>query len=155
MIERNPDNGYYDWVSTPTLESGPGIYGRGKCISLRSSRVGKTYVAVALMREKISGDNEAIFTHPDGVTKVYVPAYPRMISVPDLLLEIRECFSGRTGDSESSLIEKYAGKKCLILDDLGVEQWQKMPVRIPGPLLIIINPCAVDPSLSWCGDNGA
>ena len=122
MIERNPDNGYYDWVSTPTLESGPGIYGRGKCISLRSSRVGKTYVAVALMREKISGDNEAIFTHPDGVTKVYVPAYPRMISVPDLLLEIRECFSGRTGDSESSLIEKYAGKKCLILDDLGVEK---------------------------------
>ncbi len=84
--------------------------------------VGKTHIAAALMREKISGDNEATFMYPDGITKAYVPAYPRMIAVPDLLLEIRECFGGRMGESESGLIEKYAGKRCLILDDLGAEK---------------------------------
>jgi len=84
--------------------------------------IGKTHIASALMREKISGDNEATFTHPGGITMTYIPVYPRMISIPDLLLEIRECFGGRTGESEWELIEKYAGKKCLILDDLGVEK---------------------------------
>jgi DNA replication protein DnaC len=84
--------------------------------------VGKTHIAATVMREMISSDNEKIFTYPGGLTSIYKPTYPRMISVPDLLLEIRECFTGRTMESESSLIEKYAGKKCLILDDLGVEK---------------------------------
>jgi len=59
----------------------------------------------------------------------YLPSYPKMISVPDLLLEIRECFSGRTGDSESSLIEKYTGRKCLILDDLGPEKSSEWSIQ--------------------------
>ena len=88
--------------------------------------VGKTHIVVALMREKIAEDNEKRITYPANETeypvRYYCPTYPRMISVPDLLLEIRECFSGRTGEGESALIEKYAGSRCLIMDDLGVEK---------------------------------
>jgi DNA replication protein DnaC len=84
------------------------------------------------MREKISTDNETIYHPGNGggsTVTYYLPSYPRMISVPDLLLEIRECFSGRTGDSESSLIEKYTGRKCLILDDLGPEKSSEWSIQ--------------------------
>lgn len=88
--------------------------------------VGKTHIAAALMREQIAEDNQKIITYPANETeypvRYYSPTYPRMISVPDLLLEIRECFNGRKGEGESGLIEKYAGSRCLILDDLGVEK---------------------------------
>jgi DNA replication protein DnaC len=83
--------------------------------------VGKTHIAVALMREMIVSDNEKIIVHP-GLLKYYLPTYPKMATVPDLLLEIRECFNTRSDETEKSLIEKYAGKKCLVLDDLGPEK---------------------------------
>jgi DNA replication protein DnaC len=51
------------------------------------------------------------------------------ISVPDLLLEIRECFNGRTGEGKWGLIEKYAGSRCLIMDDLGVEKTSKWSMQ--------------------------
>jgi DNA replication protein DnaC len=85
--------------------------------------VGKTHIAAALMREAITGDNKKYFHRPDGrVAAVYLPNYPEMISVPNLLLQIRETFHGRTGEDEGSLISKYGSKECLVLDDLGTEK---------------------------------
>lgn len=91
--------------------------------------VGKSHIAVALIREKISSDNEMTFSYPDGHSTKYMPSYPRMISVPDLLLEIRECFHEGTGGNESGLIQRYAEKKCLILDDLGAEKTSEWSIQ--------------------------
>jgi len=93
-----------------------------------SPGIGKTHIAAALMREKILGDNEAHYTYPDKSVRVYMPSYPVMITIPDLLLEIRECFNGGQ-ESESSIIERYSAKKCLILDDMGVEKTSEWSIQ--------------------------
>lgn len=98
--------------------------------------VGKTHLAAALMREMITADNEKTITHPtykpgllQGLVEHYLPTYPRMVTVPDLLLEIRECFNSRGAESEWALIEKYAGKKYLILDDIGPEKSSEWSIQ--------------------------
>lgn len=90
--------------------------------------VGKTHVAAALMRELIASDNKKTLCY-GGLLKYYLPTYPRMITVPDLLLEIRECFNAYREETERSLIENYAGKKCLILDDLGPEKSSEWTIQ--------------------------
>jgi hypothetical protein len=91
--------------------------------------VGKTYVAVALMRGKISGDNEAIFTHPNGVTTVHVPAYPRIDFGPGSAPGNPGVLQRPDERGEMGLIEKYAGSRCLIMDDLGVEKTSKWSMQ--------------------------
>jgi DNA replication protein DnaC len=44
------------------------------------------------------------------------------ISVPDLLLEIRSCFSSESKQNESDLIGEYLTPSILILDDMGTEK---------------------------------
>jgi DNA replication protein DnaC len=90
-----------------------------------SPGIGKTHIAAALMREKILGDNEAHYTYPDDSARVYMPSYPVMITIPDLLLE---CFNGGQ-EIESSIIERYSVKKCLILDDMGAEKTSEWSIQ--------------------------
>lgn len=49
---------------------------------------------------------------------------PKIVTVPDLLLEIRETFDDRNKDgiTERDLISKYASIYALVLDDLGAEK---------------------------------
>jgi DNA replication protein DnaC len=88
-------------------------------IFLTGSRgVGKTHLAVALMREMI------LSTQPvnhSGTYKVDIQKMPLFISVPELLLEIRDTFDGNE-ISEKAVIDKYSWIDMLILDDLGVEK---------------------------------
>ncbi len=51
----------------------------------------------------------------------YGAAAPLLISVPELLLEIRDTFNGNE-ISEKAIIDKYSWIDVLILDDLGVEK---------------------------------
>ncbi len=103
------------WNQIQAFMSGESLFIHG------SPGVGKTHIASALVREKILREQERILRH-ETETGMYFPIYPRMISVPDLLLEIRETFNGRTGEGEAGLIERSAKRRSLILDDLGVEK---------------------------------
>jgi DNA replication protein DnaC len=84
--------------------------------------VGKTHIACALMKDMISSEKAKAWAALDQRQEIYFPKLPRMISVPELLLRIRECFSGRIEESESSLIKYFSEKPFLILDDLGAEK---------------------------------
>ena len=88
-------------------------------IFLSGSRgVGKTHLAVALMREMIL--NTPIRNH-SGTFRIDLQKMPLFISVPELLLEIRETF-GDNALSEKAVIDKYSWVDVLIVDDLGAEK---------------------------------
>jgi DNA replication protein DnaC len=80
--------------------------------------VGKTHLAVALMRDMVLA---ALPVNHSGTCKVDMPKMPLFLSVPELLLEIRDTFNG-SEISEKAIIDKYSWTDVLILDDLGVEK---------------------------------
>lgn len=88
-------------------------------VLLTGSRgVGKTHLAVALMREIIL-DTPPV--NQGDAYKIDIQKMPLFISVPELLLEIRDTFGGNE-ISEKGIIDKYGWADVLILDDLGVEK---------------------------------
>ena len=93
-------------------ESSEGIFLGG------SRGVGKTHLAVALMREMIL--NTQIRNH-SGTFRIDLQKMPLFISVPELLLEIRETY-GDNALSEKAVIDKYSWVDVLIVDDLGAEK---------------------------------
>ena len=56
-----------------------------------------------------------------GTYKIDIQKMPLFISVPELLLEIRDTFQSNE-ISEKAVIDKYSWVDVLILDDLGVEK---------------------------------
>jgi DNA replication protein DnaC len=88
-------------------------------IFLTGSRgVGKTHLAVALMREMI------LATRPlnhSGTYRIDLHQMPLFISVPELLLQIRDTYRSNE-PSEKAVIDKYSWVDVLILDDLGVQK---------------------------------
>lgn len=83
-----------------------------------SRGVGKSHLAVALMREIILATQPV---YQAGTYKIDLQRMPLFVSVPELLLEIRDTFNG-SGVSEKAVIDKYSWVDVLILDDLGVEK---------------------------------
>lgn len=77
---------------------------------------GKTYIAVALIRAIVEKQVAA------ALNETYIPHRPKLVSVTDLLLEIRDAFRDGSGISEGDIISRYAGCKFLALDDLGAEK---------------------------------
>jgi DNA replication protein DnaC len=112
---------------------------RGLFIS-GSRGVGKTHLAVALMREMILNlkpnklktyrRDEGHFVLDVVRPEVETELMPKFKTIPDLLLEIRSCFDKQRREwsseggaqTEKGLIDQYANYKVLILDDLGVEK---------------------------------
>ena len=93
-------------------DSGEGIFLTG------SRGVGKTHLAVALMREVM------LAARPVKHFDTYRFAFhklPLFVSVPELLLEIRDTYNGNE-ISEKEVIDKYSWVDVLVLDDLGVEK---------------------------------
>ena len=86
--------------------------------------VGKTHLACAIAR--FSAENREPVRYSEigeRITfKVSASTLPMYISVPVLLMEIRDSFKNDSAMSEKKLIEKYGSAPFLILDDLGVEK---------------------------------
>lgn len=80
--------------------------------------LGKTYLAVALMREMILATQPV---YHEGSYKIDLKRMPLFVTVPELLLEIRETFNGNQ-ISEKAVIDKYSRVDVLVLDDLGAEK---------------------------------
>ena len=88
-------------------------------VFLTGSRgVGKTHLAVALIREAMLAARPV--KHFD-TYRIDLHKLPLFVSVPELLLEIRDTYSGN-GVSEKDVIDKYSWVDVLVLDDLGVEK---------------------------------
>jgi len=91
---------------------------------------GKTYKAVGILKKFIQNLPCSHFIEPF----IDIPIF---ITVPELLLKIRGCFS-HNGQSESEelILEKYWNTPLLILDDLGAEKTTEWVLQ---SLYIIIN----------------
>ncbi len=88
-------------------------------VFLTGSRgVGKTHLAVALMREAMLAVKPV--KHFDSF-RIDLQRLPLFVSVPELLLEIRDTYNGNE-ISEKEVIDKYSWVDVLVLDDLGVEK---------------------------------
>ena len=90
--------------------------------------VGKTHLAVALMKHLYNKkwlkycDNGIKSLGDESASHVMFNFDMRFVTVPDLLLEIRESFREGSKNSERDLINKYANIPFLVLDDLGSEK---------------------------------
>ena len=88
-------------------------------VFLTGSRgVGKTHLAVAMMREAMlaAGPVKHFDTY-----RIELQKLPLFVSVPELLLEIRDTYNGHE-ILEKEIIDKYSWVDVLVLDDLGVEK---------------------------------
>ena len=88
-------------------------------VFLTGSRgVGKTHLAVALMREAMLAARPVKYLD---TYRIDLHKLPLFVSVPELLLEIRDTYNGNE-ISEKEVIDKYSWVDVLVLDDLGVEK---------------------------------
>lgn len=78
-----------------------------------SAGSGKTHLAVAILREWVRQQRIKVnFIEGNGI----------FITVPDLLLQIRQVFNDRSDKSEAEIVNKYSKVDYLLLDDLGAEK---------------------------------
>ncbi len=85
--------------------------------------VGKTHLAVALIRKYIS----YIKPYYDDQRKEYlydvkIMDMPIFIEVPELLLRIRDTYNDDAEETEKDIIDHYTKTPLLVLDDLGTEK---------------------------------
>jgi DNA replication protein DnaC len=85
--------------------------------------VGKSHMAVALMREHI----KSISPEYDDHKKEYHIPYdvfiqPEFVEVPELLLRIRDTYNDSNEESEKDIVDHFTQTPFLVLDDLGTEK---------------------------------
>ena len=91
--------------------------------------IGKTYKAAGILCNWIEKLNyKQLINYAEGSN------YPIFITVPELLMKIRNCFSLQ--QCEESVVEKYSRCPVLVLDDLGVEKTTEWVLQT---LYIILN----------------
>ena len=88
---------------------------------------GKTYLAVGILKYYINQLPCINFVEP-------FKNVPIFITVPELLMKIRNCFS--LNECEETIIDKYSNSPLLILDDLGAEKTTEWVLQT---LYIILN----------------
>lgn len=74
--------------------------------------LGKTRLAVALMRQKAERNFSCVF-----------------VRFPDLMMRLRDCFKGR-GLTESEIVEKVTRPGVAVLDDLGVQKASEYAIEV-------------------------
>jgi len=87
---------------------------------------GKTYLLTAIMR-KIILDTPPTnlygsYSERISYAEPHLNGFPHMVTIPELLLKIRSAFKSDSEISEEFLIEEYATRKVLMLDDIGSEK---------------------------------
>lgn len=80
---------------------------------------GKTHLAVAIFRELVR--NRTIKVEPERWSGEWIRS-AWFITVPDLLLLIRQAFNNDNDFTEADVVNKFAKVKYLLLDDLGAEK---------------------------------
>lgn len=93
---------------------------------------GKTHLAVSLMRAHL--DKVGLMERASGF-EIIQKTIPMFASVPEMLMDIRHAYSDSKA-SEKSIIEKYAERDFLVLDDMGVEKVTEWTMQM---LYIIID----------------
>lgn len=89
---------------------------------------GKTHLAVALMREKLQKNIKDIIAVEWEAETSRSIKNQLFISVPDLLLEIRNSFNDKAGRTEEEIIDHYSKIPFLVLDDLGSEKTSEFSI---------------------------
>lgn len=97
-------------------------YTDGGLVLYGNTGCGKTHLAAAIARERLIRRLNDILGKDDLGKMTYT--YGRMIfvTVPDLLLDIRESFKSEAKESEAEIIDTYSSVQFLVLDDLGSEK---------------------------------
>ena len=80
---------------------------------------GKTHLMAALAKEFIKDGGPFVTGHGE---VVYECETPLLVSVPDLLMELRACFRQSSTTTEGEVLEKYINAGVLLLDDIGAEK---------------------------------
>lgn len=80
---------------------------------------GKTHLAVAIIRELVR--NQTI-EQRELILDDNLESNALFITVPDLLLQIRQVFNERSDKTEEDIVRRYARVDYLLLDDLGAEK---------------------------------
>jgi DNA replication protein DnaC len=105
------------WQQAESFMMGDGLYLHGP------SGTGKTHLVSALVRQYVTENPEAeVFDQAMGNHRgFYVPSYPVVCNITDVLTRIRASFRD-SGEREDQIIADYSGTKNIIFDDLGVEK---------------------------------
>lgn len=89
--------------------------------------VGKTHFAVALAMEKFL--EPELIEGANMTWKIREVTIPVFVSVPDLLLNIRNTYNEK-GGGEKELLDFYSRVRTLIIDDLGVEKTTEWALQV-------------------------
>lgn len=103
---------FYDYDLLGSIKKKEGLYITGKTGS------GKTHLSVALMRERIRKKKVNINFDVGYISTTKTKWIPAI----DLLLDIKEVFSGNQKVSEREIISRYSDYEPLYIDDLGSEK---------------------------------
>lgn len=94
---------------------------------------GKSYLAAGLLKNYVYS-TYPLYTN-EGY-KININPLPVYVTVPELLLDIRDCFGDSSIHTEKGLIDHYTSAPFLVLDDLGIEKVSEWSLQT---LYIIIN----------------
>ncbi len=75
---------------------------------------GKTHLGISILKHWILNTWTPYFTDSIAVAKMF-----EIVTEPELLLEIRRCFSPNSEINEADITEKYSKVEFLLVDDLG------------------------------------
>lgn len=81
---------------------------------------GKTHLAIATLRKMVI--NDEIPRGGYSRDSWELPVAATFVTVPSLLMEIRDCFKAKADESEFEIVERYVSYPILILDDLGADR---------------------------------
>lgn len=89
---------------------------------------GKTHLAVAMIADYLS-ECEPVIRY-NGITfELKMPRKPRFISVPDLLLKIRNTFKEGSIEAEQEVIDEFTENRPTVFDDLGAEKSSEFSIQ--------------------------
>lgn len=87
-----------------------------------STGIGKTHMAVAIMRRYLMGLPTKYNDAEDSITVDIGTTKPIFIEAPELMFELINTIGTDTKEAQKRIVDKYASTPFLILDDLGVEK---------------------------------
>lgn len=106
------------------VRASDGLYLTGK------AGTGKTHLAVALLKEDAQREPEVYYSHKYNDFRMDLPPRPKFVSVPMLLLQIRESFRREgEGVTEGDIIGDLTGKDLVVFDDLGAEKTSEWSIQ--------------------------